>query len=104
MDAKVWTNAAIQNFNSIGIAFGGLIGRYSTTRCANSLSLPHSKNLHGRAAASMHELPPAFQQISRRVNKPYLLISIKYLEKLILLALNLIFLIFFTVLCEEAPL
>ena len=25
--AKVWVNAAVQNFNSIGIAFGSLIGK-----------------------------------------------------------------------------
>lgn len=29
LEAKVWANAAIQNFNSIGVAFGGLISMSS---------------------------------------------------------------------------
>ena len=32
LTVKVWANAAIQNFNSIGVAFGGLISMSSYNR------------------------------------------------------------------------
>ncbi|CAI9744316.1 sodiumchlorideine-likedependent and chloride-dependent GABA transporter ine-like [Octopus vulgaris] len=36
-DAKVWMNAAIQNFNSLGIAFGGLITMSSYNKFSNNI-------------------------------------------------------------------
>ncbi|XP_052834059.1 sodium- and chloride-dependent GABA transporter ine [Octopus bimaculoides] len=36
-DAKVWMNAAIQNFNSLGIAFGGLITMSSYNKYNNNI-------------------------------------------------------------------